>query len=261
VLAALLAAGYAALLVAAAYLHQLAFAGSLLAGQVALAAGWFRLVGAPGGGTGTCLAVAAALLADAALLLRRSAVDLQPLAAALGLAVLAGLLQQVLRAGRGRDAAASMAATVTGATVTVLPAGYLGAYSLPAAPVAAQTGAPVAAEEVTAAVLTAVLAGAAVANLVRLLPTAGELVLPTALAAAAGVGAAVGSGTVVADPGRGAVLATAGGGLALVAGMVNEYGDPSVRGSPVPAARWVGATLPLALGGPAAYLLGHFLVG
>jgi hypothetical protein len=253
---AVLTAGYAVALAAAAYLGTWVLAGAVLFGQAVLAAGWFRLLRAPGGGTGTGIAVAAALLADVAVARDVAAAGLEPLAGVLGLAVVAALCQQLLRAapGSGRHRArggrvvASLTATVSAVTVAVLPVGYLALGDV--------TRAGVAAAGAGRGVLAALVAGAAVVGLVYLVPAEPAVYLPAALAAAGSAGAVLGAATAVDSGQRGAFLAVAGGTLALVGRRVTEYGEP-----PVPAGRPAAVMLPLALGGPAAYLLGHFLVG
>jgi hypothetical protein len=244
---AVLTAGAAVVLVAAAYLHLWIFAGVLAVGQAVLAAGWFTLVRGPGAAQGVPIAVAAALLADFAVLRQRADPSLAPLAVVLGLVLVAALFQQVVSPASRSGATASMAATVSGGAVVLLPVAYPATWALQSGDLAAGPA---------SAVVACVAGGAAVAALLGALPLADTVRILAALAAAGLAGGVLGRATAVGDPVDGAVLALAGGGLALVGRLVTEYGDSSAQAS-----RSVVALLPLALGGPAAYLLGHFLMG
>ncbi len=259
---ALLSAAFAGLLATAAYVHPWAFAAVLVFGQAVLAGGWFRLTGVPGAQEGTGIALGAALLADAVVLGRGGEETLEPVVAVLGLVVVAALFQQVMRRDDQGRVLASMTATASGAAVTVLPAGYLATWSVAGGLDAANGaglgfggGAAGGATEAASAVIALVLAGAAVAGLVRLVPAPVSVQVTLALAGAGVAGAVLGAATAT-ESVAGGVLALAGGAAALVGRMVTEYGDPSGRAS-----RSAGIMLPLALGGPAAYLLGHFLMG
>lgn len=201
--------------------------------QAVTAAGFYRLNGMWPARQGIALAFLAGLSANAALLLASERNAATAAVGVLGIWILLVLLLQLRNHG-GPDERLYALTVAVGATVlTVLAAAHLAAYS------------------VSADAVTAGGVAVAVAVCVRALPLSGSLTLPAALLVAAGTGAGTGAWTDL-GTGPGALLGLAAGGGALVGLRAASYDWPS---------RFVhltaGVALPLALAGPAVYLLGR----
>ncbi|OKI84973.1 hypothetical protein AMK11_21725 [Streptomyces sp. CB02414] len=197
--------------------------------QAVTAAGWFRLNGMWPARQGIALGFAAALAADAAMLVS----DRSPAAiiGTLGVWVLLSLVLQLRSHADPDERMYGLMATVVAAALAVVAGGYLAAD----------------ADAVTVGAIA--VAVAAVARALPL-PTAASLVV--ALLAAAGAGIAVGA---VTDFGSSGALLGAGAAVcALIGHRVAAYDYPS---------RFVhftaGVALPLAAAAPAVYLLGRAL--
>jgi hypothetical protein len=202
--------------------------------QATLIATWHRALDVPGFLGGAVLCGLTALAVDL-LLLREEARPLAPVTGVLALAMVGVLLHQLVRRHRDR-VTASMTGTATLAVLTALTAMYVAALGTRGA------GALVAL--VVLAVAAACVAGAAP------VPPAVRGLL--ALAVGAAVGVAIGAGT---TPGPGAGLL-----LGLAAGATAALGTALVRHAA--RAEWlVAGALPVALGGPVAYVLGRIVVG
>ncbi|MEU3896457.1 hypothetical protein [Streptomyces sp. NPDC045251] len=197
--------------------------------QAVTAAGWFRLNGMWPARQGIALGFAAALAADAAMLVS----DRSPAAiiGTLGVWVLLSLVLQLRSHADPDERMYGLMATIVAAALAVVAGGYLAAD----------------ADAVTVGAIA--VAVAAVARALPL-PTAASLVV--ALLAAAGAGIAVGAMT---DLGSSGALLGAGAAVcALIGHRVAAYDYPS---------RFVhftaGVALPLAAAAPAVYLLGRAL--
>ncbi|MFG3163758.1 hypothetical protein ACGFY8_28220 [Streptomyces sp. NPDC048232] len=217
------------LLAGAAALGTYALLVPLVALQAVTAAGWFRLNGMWPARQGIALGFAAALAADAAMLVS----DRSPAAilGTLGVWVLLSLVLQLRSHADPDERMYGLMATVAAAALAVIAGGYLAAD----------------ADAVTVGAVA--VAVAAVARALPL-PTAGSVVV--ALLAAAGAGIAVGSAT---DFGASGALLGAGAAVCALVGLrVAAYDYPS---------RFVhftaGVALPLAAAAPAVYLLGRAL--
>jgi len=236
-----LTVGLAGLLALASYAGPPVLLLALLLVQAVLVGGWYGFADVPGERGGVVVALGAAAGADAVLLLQDTdPPTLAPLAGVVGLVLVAALLHQLLRRDGRPELTASLSATVALGGVVALGGGYL---------VAREARAGV-------GVLAAVLAGVAVGTVLAALP--GPRWLSGALSAAGGaaVGGAVGSAADLVGAAAGAGLGLTGGALAGVAATMTSY----AAGEP-PARLAVAGTLPLVLGGSAAYVAGRLLVG
>ncbi|MCF2131941.1 hypothetical protein L1I79_36795 [Strepomyces sp. STD 3.1] len=217
------------LLAGAAALGTYALLVPLVALQAVTAAGWFRLNGMWPARQGIALGFAAALAADAALLVS----DRSPAAilGTLGVWVLLSLVLQLRSHADPDERMYGLMATVAAAALAVIAGGYLAA-------------------DADAVTVGAVAVAVAVVARALPLPTAGSVVV--ALLAAAGAGIAVGSAT---DFGASGALLGAGAAVCALVGLrVAAYDYPS---------RFVhftaGVALPLAAAAPAVYVLGRAL--
>ncbi|MET8904820.1 hypothetical protein [Streptomyces sp. NPDC004538] len=217
------------LLAGAAALGTYALLVPLVALQAVTAAGWFRLNGMWPARQGIALGFAAALAADAAMLVS----DRSPAAilGTLGVWVLLSLVLQLRSHADPDERMYGLMATVAAAALAVIAGGYLAA-------------------DADAVTVGAVAVAVAVVARALPLPTAGSVVV--ALLAAAGAGIAVGSAT---DFGASGALLGAGAAVCALVGLrVAAYDYPS---------RFVhftaGVALPLAAAAPAVYLLGRAL--
>ncbi|WP_432100480.1 hypothetical protein [Streptomyces sp. WAC 04229] len=217
------------LLAGAAALGTYALLVPLVALQAVTAAGWFRLNGMWPARQGIALGFAAALAADAAMLVS----DRSPAAilGTLGVWVLLSLVLQLRSHADPDERMYGLMATVAAAALAVIAGGYLAA-------------------DADAVTVGAVAVAVAVVARALPLPTAGSVVV--ALLAAAGSGIAVGSAT---DFGASGALLGAGAAVCALVGLrVAAYDYPS---------RFVhftaGVALPLAAAAPAVYLLGRAL--
>ncbi|MEU6292608.1 hypothetical protein [Streptomyces sp. NPDC046988] len=217
------------LLAGAAALGTYALLVPLVALQAVTAAGWFRLNGMWPARQGIALGFAAALAADAAMLVS----DRSPAAilGTLGVWVLLSLVLQLRSHADPDERMYGLMATVAAAALAVIAGGYLAA-------------------DADAVTVGAVAVAVAVVARALPLPTAASVVV--ALLAAAGAGIAVGSAT---DFGASGALLGAGAAVCALVGLrVAAYDYPS---------RFVhftaGVALPLAAAAPAVYLLGQAL--
>lgn len=208
--------------------------------QTLLLEGWHRVLAVPGRVGGVVVAAGAAVGAD---LLVFAADDRTPLAAVpavLGLAMVAAVVQQMLRGDGRTQLNASLAATVSLVVLVAVTPGYLAALALEDGPVLVVT----------------VAAAAALAALVPVLGTrAGlpgwaQLVLGPVLAAVLGVAAGVAGPLSLLD----ATL------LAVAAAAVATGGSTLVARAPRPG-RGVAVGSSFATAAPLAYVLGRVLVG
>ncbi|KFG72157.1 hypothetical protein [Streptomyces mutabilis] len=197
--------------------------------QAVTAAGWFRLNGMWPARQGIALGFAAALAADAAMLVS----DRSPAAilGTLGVWVLLSLVLQLRSHADPDERMYGLMATVAAAALAVVAGGYLAA-------------------DTDAVTVGAIAVAVAVVARALPLPTAASLVV--ALLAAAGAGIAAGAMT---DFGTSGALLGAGAAVcALIGHRVAAYDYPS---------RFVhftaGVALPLAAAAPAVYLLGRAL--
>jgi hypothetical protein len=208
--------------------------------QAGVVAGWHRSMSVPGAVEGAVVAAAAAVAADFAVLLSPDDRPLSGLPAALALAVVAALVGQLVRRDGRSRLVASLTATVCLAALAALPAAQVAALaSKGGVPLLAATVVPAGlvtaadalgrvgtgprwARPVVAAVAS-VSAGAAVAALTDLSPTA-------AVGTAAASGAVAWAGAVLADR--------------------TTQPDPRLA-----------TALPQALAAPVGYVLGRLLVG
>ncbi|MFE1036376.1 hypothetical protein ACFW40_31310 [Streptomyces sp. NPDC058807] len=197
--------------------------------QAVTAAGWFRLNGMWPARQGIALGFAAALAADAAMLVS----DRSPAAiiGTLGVWVLLSLVLQLRSHADPDERMYGLMATIVAAALAVVAGGYLAA-------------------DADAVTVGAIAAAVAVVARALPLPTAASLVV--ALLAAAGAGIAAGAMT---DFGASGALLGAGAAVcALIGHRVAAYDYPS---------RFVhftaGVALPLAAAAPAVYLLGRAL--
>ncbi|MFG3318753.1 hypothetical protein ACGF3J_11940 [Streptomyces sp. NPDC048171] len=217
------------LLAGAAALGTYALLVPLVALQAVTAAGWFRLNGMWPARQGIALGFAAALAADAAMLVS----DRSPAAilGTLGVWVLLSLVLQLRSHADPDERMYGLMATVAAAALAVIAGGFLAA-------------------DADAVTVGAVAVAVAVVARALPLPTAASVVV--ALLAAAGAGIAVGSAT---DFGASGALLGAGAAVCALVGLrVAAYDYPS---------RFVhftaGVALPLAAAAPAVYLLGRAL--
>lgn len=203
--------------------------------QLLVVARWFAALDVSAAARGGALVGAAAAIgADLAVALRDDRHALAPVTAALGLAMLAALLQQLVRRD-GRDRlTASLTATVVLAAVGALGSCYLGVQS---------------SRDGTAFVVAGVVAAAA-AVVATALPG------PEALAGSLGVLAGAGTGVVAGvlsdlGPRTGGLVGL---GCALAAGVTAAVARRAVRPDPL-----VTAGLPLLLTAPVAFVLARLL--
>jgi hypothetical protein len=232
VMLALAAAGPTALLVAA-----------LAVVQGMVAARWFSAAGAPGAPVGSAVGAAAGVAATVSVAVRDDQRPLAPLAAVLGLVVLAALLHQLARRD-GRDAlTTSLAATTTLGVVAALGAGHLAAAQ-------SKTGTPLVVAAVLAAAAVVATDAASLPSVHRPLPGAARALAGLALGALLGLLAGLWSGL---GSGTGALVALGGAAVAMVAVLLAHR---LARPEPV-----LTAGLPLLLTGPAAFVLGRLFAG
>lgn len=202
--------------------------------------GWHRVLDVPGRAGGLVVATGTALTCDVLVWVQDGQAPLAPVPAVLGVAMLASVVQQMLRRdGRGR-LNASLAATATLAVVVAVAVGYLAAVDL---------------DHGTAVVGTVALAAGSCALVPALggrlgLPGWAEVLAGPALAVAAGAACGLGTPLTIVDSlalaAAAAAAATAGGALAARA--------PRPR-------RAVAAGLSFATAGPLAYVMGAVLIG
>lgn len=249
---------------------------AVVVAQALLILGWYEVIDVPGRVLGSALAGAAGLAADVAMRAKGDEPSLGPLVGVLGLTAVGAIVHQLIRSDGRSRVTASMSATLSLASLTVLAACLI-----------AERGA-VHGETVTMVVVLA--AGAATAVLA--LPAVVDVGVVTAEVAALVAGFALGAvaGGIAGDLAGGdvAALAFAGGGLAVVARLSATYaaydapqeaaragsagGPQSAPPTRRPGARrrarhegesvaLLGSALPVVLVGPAAYILGRLLVG
>lgn len=223
---------FALLLAGSAQLGRPAVALGVVLLQAVTAAGWYRLNGMWPARQGIALAFLAGVTADVALLVAGKEHAATGVAGALGIWVLLILLLQLRNRSTADERLYALTAAVGATVVTVLAAAHLAAYA------------------VSANAVTVGAMAVAVAVVVRALPLPGMVGVPLAVLAATGAGALVGGQT---DLGTaGALVGLAAGCCALLGLRVASYDWPS---------RFVhltaGVALPLALAGPAVYLLGR----
>lgn len=235
-----LTVGFAGLVALACYAGRPVLLLALLLVQAVLIGGWYGFANVPGERGGVVVALGAAAGADAVLLLQDTdPPSLAPLAGVVGLVLVAALLHQLLRRDGRPELTASLSATVALGVVAALGGGYL---------VAREARAGV-------GVVVAVLAGVAVGTVLAALPGPRWLTGALSVAGGAAAGAAVAAVELV-GAAAGAGLGLTGGALAGVAATMTSY----AAGQP-PARLAVAGTLPLVLGGSAAYVAGRLLVG
>ncbi|MGP4004084.1 hypothetical protein, partial [Streptomyces sp. 8N706] len=231
---ALLTAGLAALIAVTAPLARPALALAVVLLQAVTAAGWYRLNGMWPARQGIALAFAGGLTTDIALL--ATAREDAPTVAlgTLGVWCLLVLVLQLRNHSSPDERLYALTAGVASTALTVLAAGHLAASAVSSGAV------------VVGAVAVAVAAVA------RALPLPSLVSPAAALAAAAGAGIAAGQLTGLGA--SGALLGAVAGGCALIGLRVASYDYPS---------RFVhltaGVALPLAMAGPAAYVLSRAL--
>ena len=208
--------------------------------QGVLLSGWHRSLTVPGAVAGSVVAGAAAVGADVVVLLGEGDRPLDGVPALLALAVVAALVQQLVRRDGRPALASSLASTVTLAVLAAMAAAFLAAD-------AAEGGAPLVA---AAAVPAALVSGASVLR--RRLGGPGWLDLIAVPVLAVPVGLVVAAVSEL-ETGPSLVVSLCAAGSAWVAGVL-------VARSPAPDAA-VAASLPFALAGPVAYVLGRLLIG
>lgn len=252
------AVGAAGVLVLAAYAGQVVLALAVLILQACLVLLWGRVTAPVDPRGEMVIAGAAAVGADAAVVL---ADDVEPtvgpVAAVLGLVVVACLVQQVLRRDGHAGAISSAAASVTLGALVTLAAGVLAAQATEGGPALVACVAGGAALVVCSVPLRALRLPRAVAS-------------GFTLALAAGLGYLVGTTSVVVGPVRGAVLGGVGGivtaAMLAVAARPRGMADPAGGARPLataPTAREqhaLAAVVSLTIACSLAYVLGRLAV-
>lgn len=230
------------MLAAASLAGRPVFVGCVLVVQVALVAGWLRVVEVPGRTGGLVVGIGAALAVDVLLLGRPDDASLRPVAVVLAGAVLIGLFHQLVRRADRTDATQSLAACLFGAVLVVLAATWL--------PV------PIAGPD--AYVVAAMLAALAAAGLLEAVASALRLPRPVrvlvSVAAAGAAGAGMGTRFAAVTLAAGAVAGGTAGLLGAVAFAVAALSRRYASDRTLFA-----ATIPVAAVGPAAYFLGRLL--
>lgn len=245
-----LALGAAAVLSLAAYAGQVVFALALLLLQAYLVLLWEQVTRPVHPQGVRVIAGAAALGADAAVVVAsRGEPTVGPAAAVTGLVVVAALVQQILRRDGRADVLGSVTATATLGALVSLAAGVLAAQATPAgaALVACATGGS--ALGVTALTLRAW-------HVPRLVAT------PVSLALASGLGYLVGATSIVIGPVRGAVVGVVGA-LVTTATLAVAARPPGPEPADRPPAReqnMLAAVLSLVIACSLAYVLGRLVV-
>lgn len=208
--------------------------------QALVIEGWHRVLGVPGRAGGVVVAAAAAIGADLLVLAADGRTPLGPVPAVLGVAMVAAVVQQLLRRdGRGH-LNASLAATVSVVVLAAVTPGYLAALDL---------------EDGVALVVTVACA----AGLAAVVPVVGARAgLPGWAQLVLGPGLAVPLGVVAGTAGPLGILdATL---LAVVSAAVATAGSALVARAPKPR-RTVAVGSSFATAAPLAYVLGKVLVG
>jgi hypothetical protein len=260
---ALLAAGFAGLLVLASAAGPWALFVGVLVAMAVLLVGAARVVSVPLAGPATALALAAGALAAVLAVLDPDAPDLGVLAPVLGMALLAAIALQLGRR-RGRDQlTGSLTFTVTATVLAGLLVTWVVLRSAPHGVVSVGVG----------------LAGVGVVALAEALPGSRPIWRLVGIIGAAAAGAALASLEVVRDaapPVNVMVLAAltallAATGCAVVDRVEQEAGaTPGRRARHASGSAPLGldtgvvalrTALPLAIAAPAAYVLGRILVG
>lgn len=231
-----LTAGLAGVLALAAYAGAVVLVLAVGLVQGLLIAGWHRSLRVPGAVGGMVVAGAASAAADVLLWLRDDPRPLTPATGVLGLTVAGAFLHQLTRRPPRHELTASLTATISLAVLGVLTALYIAAEGT-------RGGASLVA-------VVALAAGAA--RLVDLLPLPALLRLPPGLLLAGAIGFLLGGVTTV-DARPGLLLGLAAGAAAQAAGvLVRRTGAADL---------YTAGALPIAIGGPVAYVLGRILVG
>jgi hypothetical protein len=202
-----------------------------------VASGWHRTLLVPGRVGALVIAGGAALGGDVLLVRHDQSGPLAPLSGVLGLTIVAGFVQQMVRRAPREGVTASISATTTLTVTVVLAALYLPAYGDTSG---------------SAALVTTVVVAAAGATLLGALPGPTWVSMPLGLAAGGALGWLVGQATHL-GAGNGGLLGLAAAVLAEVAlALVRRAAGHD---------RLTAAALPIAFAGPAAYILGRILLG
>lgn len=214
--------------------------------QLALLAGWWAAVRAPGRLGGQALGALVAVLADALVL--ADGASLAPVPRVLGAAVLGLFAVQLARRDGRPDLVGSLAAGAAACSLVGLGAALLAARALP--------------DGTSLVAVTALSAGvaAALAGLGAGARSASARVVAVVVAIAVAVAAGAAAGAIgSAGPLVGALLGLAAGAVGAV-GQALAALLPGHRGEPVPTLA-AAAVLPVLLAAPLAYVLGRLLVG
>jgi len=239
-IAALLTIPAAALVGAAALAGAWALAGAVLLIQAFLVYGWFKLAPVPSLRGSRLVAFGAGVLATAVMMIRDKSVSIGPLAGVLAAALIAAFVHELSRVHGREYLTASLAATTTGATLTVLTASLLAERTAPSG----------------GSVIAAAMATVAAATLGVQLP--GSMFVRVGAGTLLGIaaGTAVGSKVSALGLGYGFALGLVVGLVAAAAGYVMDAAR-STRRLVLP----IAATLPIAFASPATYVVGRLLLG